>query len=145
MELLDGVGLEILEGMIEIGESEISEKVLDILITYRSRDHSYRDLFNQIDQCYKEPLYYDELIKSINKLEELGLLEIVFKSPPQVKMTRRGMETLRAHRLMNRVMFENLIMPISKELNLKDERYAELVSDAKHCCIETLEEIKKSY
>ena len=45
MELLDGVGLEILEGMIEIGESEISEKVLEILITFRSRDHTYRDLF----------------------------------------------------------------------------------------------------
>jgi hypothetical protein len=145
MELPDEVGLEILEGMIEIGESEISEKVLEILITSRSQDLTYRDLFNQIGQCYRKTPYYDKLINSINKLEGLDLLEIVFKSLPHVKITRRGMETLRAHRLMNRVMFESLITPIKNELNLKDKRFDELVGDAKHYCIESLEEIKKSY
>lgn len=140
MERFEGVNLEILEGMVELCKSEISTKILESLA--RSLDVSYRDLFEETAQRYGKALYYDELIKSMNIIEQLGLLKIEFESPPRVRVTQRGMETLRAHKLAKKALDENIVMPISKELSLKDDKYDELVSDVKHFYIEILEETK---
>lgn len=142
MERFEGVNLEILEGMVELCKSEISTKILESLA--RSLDASYRDLFEKPAQKYGKALYYDELIKSIDILERFGLLKIEFESPPRVRITQRGMVTLRAHKLAKKALYENLVSPISKELNLKDDKYDELVSDVNHFYIEILEETKDS-
>lgn len=57
------------------------------------------------------------------------------------------METLRAFKILKRELTENLVVPISKSLNLKedDEKYQELLNDTKDYCIQALEKIRSSY
>lgn len=147
LEQLDESSLEILEGMIWLCRSELSEKVLESLITPRSEYVSYRDLLERTATKYKGDLYWDELVNTLDELERLDIIKVEFESPPRIRMTRKGMETLRAFKILERELTENLVAPISKSLNLKedDEKYQELLKDTSNYCIQALEKIRSSY
>lgn len=144
MEIFDGITPEILEGMIEISESEISAKILESLFVSRSLEVPYHELLEKVAQRYKNLLNYEEWMESLEKLEKKGLLVTKRRSPPEVMIAQTGLEALRISKLVERIVFEPLTRYLSEVLKLPGDDVTEGTNEIRRVYIDTLKGITSS-
>lgn len=139
MDKNEEIAPETLKGMIEIRKSELSAKILESLFHSRLPEIPYSDLLEKMELRYKERIYYEERRKSLYRLKELDLIEIVRKSAPIVKITPMGIETLRLNKLVERLVLEPLIDDLSEAAGLTKDEIDILTEETQKGYIEILE------
>lgn len=144
MERFDGITPEILEGMIEISESETSAKILESLFVSRSLEVPYHELLEKVAQRYEKLLSYEEWMESLEELEKKGLVVTKRRSPPEVTISLTGLEALRISNLVERIVFKPLIRYLSEVLNLSSDDVATGTNEMRRVYIDTLKGITSS-
>ena len=139
MDKIEEIASETLKGMIEINEHELSAKILESLFYSRLPEIPYSELSEKVALRYKKRIYFDEWKKSRDKLKEIGLIEIMRKSAPIVKITPMGIETLRLNKLVERLVLEPLIDDLSEAAGLTKDEIDILTEETQKGYIEILE------
>ena len=135
---IDNIPNEILEGIIEINTNEESRDIMEAIFYSMHERIQFVDLIENINikkKAQNKNLNYLNFFKSLDILEEKGLIKPKHSSPPSYYLNPLGMKTL----MLDKHFEINILIPIEKQLKTLDlPKQVKLRNDIRDSFVESL-------
>lgn len=112
---IDDIPNEILEGIIEINTNEESRDIIETLYYSMHEEIKFADLLERINikkRAQNKKLKYMNFFKSLDMLEQKGLIKSKYSSPPSYSLNKLGTKTVK----FDRHIKKNILKPLAKQL-----------------------------